>query len=104
MDMSADLLDLVPDGWKRDVFRDVAKLAEETGEVAQAVIKNTSYTDADIAEELSDVIAVCCVIALRKGIDLEQACVDKHKKRIEKRINWSFGGERPADWKPRIKI
>ena len=100
--MSADIMDLLPDGWTRDVYRDLAKLTEETGEVAEALVKVTKTTE-DLAEELADVIACCFVLGLRRGIDMEDALRKKHKKRIEKRLNFYFNGERPKGWNPRVK-
>ena len=103
LDMAADLLDIVPDGWDRSVFRDTTKLGEETGEVCEAVIK-TSKTKDDVAEELADVLNVCCTIAIRLDIDLKQAVIDKHKKRIKKRLDFYGDGELPEGWNPRVKF
>lgn len=101
LDMSADLLDLLPDGFSRTLFLDVCKLAEETGEVAEAVVKS-SKTDRDLGHELADVIAVCCVIALKKGIDLDHALLEKHHERINKKLKQYHNGEFPEGFRPRV--
>lgn len=103
MDMAADLLDIIPDGWERDIHRDLGKLAEETGEVAEALNKR-SKTLQDLADELADVVNVCFFIAAKKGLDMEAACVNKHAERVEKRIKFHHNGVRPEGLCPRWKI
>lgn len=80
---SEEILDLTLDGWERTIHFDLSKLAEEVGEVAECLNKSKK-TDVDLGEELSDVIAVVGVIALKRNIDLEQAIISKQEKRVEK--------------------
>ena len=102
MAMSADLLDLLPDGWERDIYIDGCKLAEEAGEVCQTLVKRSKTVD-DTADELADTIAVCAAIALKKGIDLNEAILRKHKERIQKRVDFHYSGKVPEGWVPRVK-
>jgi NTP pyrophosphatase (non-canonical NTP hydrolase) len=89
------LLDLRPDGWICSPFRDIVKLAEETGEVAECMVKSRK-TKEDLAEELSDVMVVVATIALREGIDLEDACIKKQEKRVAKLIKRFHHGVHPS--------
>ena len=103
IDMAKDLLDLTPGGRDRSIYFDVSKLLEECGEVAETLNKSKK-TDQDLAEELSDVMLVCAIIAHKKGIDLNQANIDKHAKRVTKVLNRFHDGLYPAGLSPRIKI
>lgn len=98
LDQSEEILDLTPDGWDRTIHFDLSKLAEEVGEVAECLNKSKK-TDKDLAEELSDVIAVVGVIALKKNINLEQAIVSKQEKRVEKLLKRHHSGRLP----PRLR-
>ena len=85
-DLTADakeILDFFSDGWDRDLLFDMAKLAEEVGEVAECMAKSIK-TKEDLGEELSDVMVVVAIIALKAGIDLNDACRNKQKKRMRK--------------------
>lgn len=90
-----ELLDLRPDGWSCDRMRDVVKLAEETGEVAECMVKSRK-TKEDLGEELSDVMVVCAVIALRAGIDLNDVCPKKQAKRVHKLVKRFHNGVYPS--------
>ena len=90
-----ELLDLHPDGWTRSHLFDLAKLTEETGEVAECFTK-PGKTKLDLGEELSDVMVVVGVIALRAGIDLNVAHPKKQKKRIEKLLDRFYSGIYPS--------
>ncbi len=89
-----ELCDLRPDGWTCDPLRDVVKLAEETGEVAECVVKSRK-TKEDLGEELSDVMIVVAVIALRAGIDLNDVCPRKQVKRVRKLVKRFHNGIYP---------
>ncbi len=91
-----ELLDLRPDGWTCSVLHDMVKLSEETGEVAECMVKSRK-TKEDLGEELSDVMAVVGVIALRAGIDLNDAHPKKQAKRVQKVLNRFHGGIYPAN-------
>ncbi|MBD3260337.1 MAG: hypothetical protein GF334_01445 [Candidatus Altiarchaeales archaeon] len=82
-EMTKELLDLTPDGWTRSIYFDVSKLLEEVGEVAEALNKS-KYTDEDVADEITDVIVCCFVIALKRKIDLNRAMINKQEKRVKK--------------------
>lgn len=101
--MSKDLLDLTKDGWERVIYFDSSKLGEECGEVAECINKS-SKTNEDLAEELSDVISVCYVIALKRGINLEEAIPKKQAKRIAKLLRKYHGGALPEGFALRVKI
>ena len=90
-----ELLDLRPDGWAKDRLFDAVKLAEETGEVAECMVKSRK-TKEDLGEELSDVMAVVGVIALRAGIDLNEAHPKKQAKRVTKLVNRFHNGVYPS--------
>ena len=90
-----ELLDLRPDGWTKHLLHDLAKLAEETGEVAECMVKSAK-TKEDLGEELSDVMAVAAVIALRAGIDLNDACPKKQVKRVQKLLDRFHDGNYPS--------
>lgn len=92
---SKELLDLRPDGWTCDPLRDVVKLAEETGEVAECMVKSRKTKD-DLGEELSDVMVVVGVIALRAGIDLNEVCPKKQAKRVDKLVKRFHNGAYPS--------
>lgn len=90
-----ELMDLRPDGWTCSTFRDTAKLAEETGEVAECMIKSHK-TKKELGEELSDVMVVVATIALRAGIDLNDAHPKKQAKRVKKLLDRFHTGIYPA--------
>lgn len=63
-----------------DVLTNMALLTEETGEVARIIarrygrqIAKPGESDADLADELADVVRVVICIANQTGIDLEEA-------------------------------
>ena len=98
-DLTADareLLDLRPDGWTKELMWDCLKLAEETGEVAECFTKSEKTLE-DLGEEISDVMIVCSVIALRNGLDLSKICRDKQRKRAEKLVMKYHNGNYPTD-------
>jgi NTP pyrophosphatase (non-canonical NTP hydrolase) len=97
-----ELLDLTDDGWVRDIYFDVSKLAEECGEVAAALNKS-DQTDEDLADELADVIAVATIIAVKKSIDLEKAIVSKQVKRVDKLLK-RFHDKKRTDPEKRISL
>ena len=90
-----EILDLSPDGWTRDILFDLAKLTEETGEVAECLVKSHK-TKEDLGEELSDVIVVAVVIALKAGIDLNEAYPKKRVKGIQKLLTRFHNGDYPS--------
>jgi len=90
-----ELLDIRPDGWIVNRLHDAVKLAEETGEVAECMTKSRKTIE-DLGEELSDVIIVCAVIALRSGIDLTDACHKKQVKRVQKLVDRFHNGTYPS--------
>lgn len=94
IEQAKETLDLRPDGWTKTPLHDVAKLAEETGEVAECLVKS-SKTVLDLGEELSDVMLTCAVIAVRHGIDLSKACQDKQVKRVKKLVDRFHNGVYP---------
>lgn len=96
LDDARELLNLRPDGWTAHKLHDLGKLAEETGEVAECMVKSRK-TLKDLGEELSDVITVCAVIALRANIDLAAAHVEKQDKRVQKILDRFHNGTYPAD-------
>ena len=73
----------------------MVKLAEETGEVAECMVKSRK-TKEDLGDELSDVIAVCGVIALRQGIDLNKAHPKKQAQRVHKLLKRFHNGVYPS--------
>lgn len=75
-------LELIPDN-KRSILVDLAKLTEECGEVAEAIIKPRK-TKEDIAEELCDVVFVCFVIARRLKLHLGDVYFEKRKRGLDK--------------------
>ena len=89
-----ELLDLRPDGWMKHPLHDLAKLTEETGEVAECLVKSHK-TKEDLGEELSDVIVVAGIIALRAGIDLNEAHPKKQVKRVQKILDRFHDGIYP---------
>ncbi|MDE6279242.1 MAG: pyrophosphatase [Paramuribaculum sp.] len=65
----------------------MAILAEETGEVARVMARRfgsqtpkpgDKATVENLAEELADVIRVCCAIANQTGINIAEALMAKH--------------------------
>lgn len=94
MDMAADLLDLTDNGWERDIYFHMSKLAEECGEVADTLNKSKK-TDDDLGQELSDVIIVCAILALKRKIDLNQAIINKQEKRVTKLSKRFHNGKLP---------
>ena len=88
------LLDLNPEGWTKDPLHDLAKLTEETGEVAECMVKSIKTVE-DLGEELSDVLVVVAVLALRAGIDLNDVCPKKQQKRIQKLVDRFYDGKLP---------
>ncbi|KKM98436.1 hypothetical protein LCGC14_1157870 [marine sediment metagenome] len=95
-----ELLNLRPDGWTCHFFHDMVKLAEETGEVAECMVKSHK-TKEDLGEELSDVMVVVAVIALRAGIDLNDAHPKKQAKRVQKLLKRFHSGKQTD---PDIKV
>lgn len=93
--MSKELLDLRPDGWTCNPLQDAVKLAEEVGEVAECMVKSRKGKS-DLAEELSDVLSVILVIALRHKIDLNEAHIKKQSKRVNKLLNRFHEGIYPS--------
>jgi len=89
-----ELLDLRPDGYTVHPFHSMVKLSEEVGEVAECMVKSHK-TKEDLAEELSDVMIVVAVIALLNEIDLNEACVKKQEKRVQKLLKRFHGGSYP---------
>ena len=89
-----ELLDLRPDGYAAHPFHSMVKLSEEVGEVAECLVKSHKTKD-DLAEELSDVIIVVAVIALLNKIDLNDACIKKQEKRVQKLLNRFHNGLYP---------
>jgi NTP pyrophosphatase (non-canonical NTP hydrolase) len=87
---------LRPDGDTVHPLHDVAKLTEETGEVAECFTKSIK-TKEDLGEELSDVLIVVAAIALRENIDLNDVCKKKQKKRIKKLVDRFHEGRMPLD-------
>jgi len=69
----------------------VARLAEEVGELAREVnhrygekTKKPGETDGDLAMELADILFVVICIANREGIDLDEA-FDRMMSKVESR-------------------
>ena len=63
-----------------DPLTNMARLAEEVGELAREVnhrfgqkTKKTSEPDGDLAMEMADILFVLCCMANREGIDLSAA-------------------------------
>ena len=90
-----ELLALRPYGWTASPLHDLAKLTEETGEVAECMVKSHK-TKEDLGEELSDVMVVVAVIALRAGIDLNDVCPKKQVKRVQKLVDRFHNGVYPS--------
>ena len=95
LEHAREIFDLCPDGWTRDPLLNAVKLAEETGEVAECMVKSRK-TKEDLGEELSDVIVVAAMIALQADIDLTKACTRKHKKTIKKILKKYHNGNYPS--------
>ena len=92
--MSRELLDLTPDGWTRSIYFDLSKLTEEVGEVAECLNKSKKTLE-DLGDELADVIGVVLVIALKKGIDIDEAIIKKQEKRVAKLLTRFHDGKYP---------
>ena len=92
---SKEILDLRPDGWTKDPLFDMVKLAEEVGEVAECMAKSNKTVE-DLGEELSDVIVVVGIIALRAGIDLNEAYPKKRIKGVKKLLRRFHNGTYPS--------
>lgn len=95
-----EILNLRPDGWDKPKLHDLAKLFEEGGEVAECMVK-TSKTKEDLGDELSDVLTVIAVIAIRNGIDMQIAHPSKQRERVQKLVNRFYGGVYPI---PEINV
>lgn len=93
-EMSREMLDLRPDGWTKPLHFDLGKLTEECGEVAECLNKSKK-TKEDLGAELSDLISVCFVIALKSGIDLNEAIQSKQRERIAKLVMRFHEGVHP---------
>ena len=90
-----EVLDLRPDGWTKDPLFEMVKLAEEVGEVAECMAKSAK-TKEDLGEELSDVMVVVAMIALKAGIDLNDAYPKKRVKGIQKMLDRFHNGVYPS--------
>ena len=90
-----EVFDLRPDGWTKDILFDMVKLAEEVGEVAECIAKSAK-TKEDLGEELSDVIVVVGMIALKAGIDLNEAYPKKRVKGVQKLLDRFHSGTYPS--------
>src|SRR3970282_931970 len=93
-EMSRELLDLTPDGWTRSLYFDLSKLTEEVGEIAECLNKSKK-TKEDLGDELADALAVVFVIALKSGIDLNDAIPKKQAKRVAKLVARFHDGKYP---------
>ena len=93
-EMSRELLDLTPDGWTRSLYFDLSKLTEEVGEVAECLNKSKKTLE-DLGDELSDALGVVMVIALKKGIDMNEAILKKQEKRVAKLLARFHDGKYP---------
>lgn len=93
-EMSRELLDLTPDGWNRSIYFDLSKLTEEVGEVAECLNK-TKKTKEDLGDELADAVGVVMVIALKTGIDMNEAIIKKQEKRVAKLLARFHAGKYP---------
>ncbi len=91
-----EILNLRPDGWDKPKLHDLAKLCEEAGEVAECMVK-TKKTKEDLGDELSDLLTVIAVIAIRNGIDMQVAHPSKQRERVQKLVNRFHGGVYPAE-------
>jgi len=91
---ACEVLNLRPDGWTKHLLYDVAKLLEEGGEVAECMVKS-SKTKEDLGDELSDVLVVIAIIAIRNGIDMEKAFPNKQAERVRKLVNRFHNGVYP---------
>ena len=100
-EMSREMLDLRPDGWEKSIYWDMSKLTEECGEVAECLNKSKKTKD-DLGQELSDLIAVCFVIALKSGIDLNEAIQRKQVERVAKLVARFHQGVYPRANSPRV--
>lgn len=94
-EMSRELLDLTPDGWSRSIYFDLSKLTEEVGETAECLNKSKKTLE-DLGDELADVIAVVMVIALKKGIDLNEVVPRKQVSRVDKLLTRFHNGKYPV--------
>lgn len=94
-EMATEILNLRPDGWTKPLLHDLAKLCEESGEVAECMVKS-SKTKEDLGDELSDVLTVVAVIALRNGIDMKMAHYCKQGQRVKKLLDRFHDGVYPS--------
>ncbi len=92
--MAMEILNLRPDGWDKPLLHDLAKLCEEAGEVAECMVK-TKKTKEDLGDELSDVLTVIAVIALRNNIDMRDAHPRKQAERVKKLVKRFHDGVYP---------
>lgn len=93
--MAKELLDIRPDGWEKPILFDLSKLMEECGEVAECFNKSKKTKD-DLADELADVLVVIFVLALKSGIDLDQAMRNKQIRRVSKLVMRFHNGIYPS--------
>jgi NTP pyrophosphatase (non-canonical NTP hydrolase) len=91
-----ELLSLRPDGYTSHPLHTLAKLTEEVGEVAECLVKSHK-TKEDLGEELSDVMIVVAVLAVLNDIDLNDVCVKKQIKRVNKIVKRFHNGVYPND-------
>lgn len=94
--MAIEILNLRPDGWDKPKLHDLAKLCEEAGEVAECMVKSKK-TKEDLGEELSDVLTVIAVIAIRNGINLSEAHPRKQSLRVQKLLDRFHDGVYPSE-------
>ncbi len=95
LEQATEILDLMPDGWTRDIHRDMSKLSEECGEVSECLTKS-SKTKEDLGDELADVALCIAIIALKTDIDLDAAILKKNKGRIPRILKRFHGGVYPS--------
>jgi NTP pyrophosphatase (non-canonical NTP hydrolase) len=95
-----EILNLRPDGWTKPHLHDLAKLFEEGGEVAECMVKSKK-TKEDLGDELSDVLTVIAVIAIRNNIDMRDAHRRKQAERVQKLVNRFHNGVYPE---PKINV
>ena len=88
-----ELLDL-QSGWERPILWDLGKLCEESGEVAECLVKSTKSKE-DLGDELDDLLTVIAVIAMKSNISMKEAHARKQPARIEKALKKYHGGVYP---------
>lgn len=64
-----------------DSFRQVTKLLEEAGEIAQGVAKGRTL---DVADGIGDVVVVLTILAAQNGL-LMEACIEEAWQQIKDR-------------------